>query len=117
MFRLYVRLFRWHVLRYIVQHRLLAVLNVLSVALGVSVYLAIQVANHSANRAFRATVDIVAGKAELQVTAGPGGLPDEVFPAVAQQTGVAAATPLVRGLVTLPDLPGREPAAQNCRRR
>jgi putative ABC transport system permease protein len=105
-FRSYLRLFRWHVLRYIAQHWLLAALNVLSVALGVAVYLAIQVANHSANRAFRATVDIVAGKAELQITAGPGGLPDDVFPAVAQQQGVAAATPLVRGVVTLPDLPG-----------
>ena len=102
----YLRLFRWHVLRYIAQHRLLALLNVLSVALGVAVYLAIQIANHSANRAFAATVDVVAGKAELQITAPVGGLRDDVFPAVAQHPGIKAATPVVRGLVTLPDLPG-----------
>ena len=102
----YLRLFRWHVLRYIAQHRLLALLNVLSVALGVAVYLAIQIANHSANRAFAATVDMVAGKAELQITAPVGELRDDVFPAVAQHPGIKAATPLVRGLVTLPDLPG-----------
>ncbi|HSH37866.1 MAG TPA: ABC transporter permease, partial [Chthoniobacterales bacterium] len=102
----YLRLFRWHVLRYIAQHRLLAALNVLSVALGVAVYLAIQIANHSANRAFVATVDVVAGKADLQITAPVGGLADGVFAAVAQHVGIKAATPLVRGLVTLPDLPG-----------
>ncbi|MBA2431146.1 MAG: ABC transporter permease, partial [Chthoniobacterales bacterium] len=93
-------------LRYIGQHRLLALLNVLSVALGVAVYLAVQIANHSANRAFRASVDVVAGKAELQITAPVGGLPDEALPAVAAQPGVAAATPILRGFVTLPDLPG-----------
>ena len=102
----YLRICRWHVLRYIAQHRLLALLNVLSVALGVAVYLAIQIANHSANRAFRATIDVVAGKAELQITSPAGGLPDEVFPAVARQQGIAAATPLVRGFVTVPDFPG-----------
>ena len=102
----YLRLFRWHVLRYLLRHGLLAVLNILSVALGVAVYLAIQIANHSANRAFAASVDVVAGKAELQITASAGGLPDEVFPAVAREPSVSAATPLVRGIVTLPDLPG-----------
>ena len=93
-------------LRYIAQHRLLALLNVLSVALGVAVYLAIQIANHSANRAFAATIDVVAGKAELQITPPTGGLRDDVFPAVAKHPGIKAATPLVRGLVTLPELPG-----------
>ena len=102
----YLRFFRWHVLRYIAQHRLLALLNVLSVALGVAVYIAVQIANHSANRAFAATVDLVAGKADLQVSAPVGGLPDEVLPRVAQHPGIRAATPLVRGFVTLPDLPG-----------
>ncbi|CAN5617276.1 FtsX-like permease family protein [soil metagenome] len=106
MTRHYLRLFRWHVLRYIAQHRWLALLNVLSVALGVAVYLAVQIANHSANQAFRASVDVVAGKAELQIGAPVAGLPDEVFPAVAAQPGVAAATPVLRGFVSLPDLPG-----------
>ena len=102
----YLRLFRWHVLRYIAQHRMLSALNVLSVGLGVAVYLAIQIANHSANRAFRATVDVVAGKADLQVTAPASGLDDGLFPAVARERGIAAATPLLRGFVTLPEYPG-----------
>ncbi|MEO5721173.1 MAG: ABC transporter permease [Chthoniobacterales bacterium] len=101
-----LRFFHWQVVRYAARHRFLALLNVLSVALGVAVYLAIQIANHSANRAFAATIDVVAGKAELQITRPGGGLPDDVLPAVARHPGIAAATPVVRGVVTLPDLPG-----------
>ncbi|MEO8045338.1 MAG: FtsX-like permease family protein [Spartobacteria bacterium] len=102
----YFRLFRWHVLRYLAQHPLLASLNVATVALGVALYLAIQIANHSANRAFEASVDVVAGKAQLEVRAPAGMLRDENFPRVAQEPGVSAATPIVRGLVTLPAFPG-----------
>ncbi|MBA3651992.1 MAG: ABC transporter permease, partial [Chthoniobacterales bacterium] len=102
----YFRLFRWHVLRYLAQHPLLAILNVATVALGVALYLAIQIANHSANRAFAASIDVVAGKAQLEVLAPAGTLPDEIFPVVAHAQGVSAATPVVRGLVTLPAFPG-----------
>ncbi len=102
----YLRFFYWQVVRYGARHRLLALLNILSVALGVAVYLAIQIANQSANRAFAATVDLVAGKADLQITSTVGDLPDGIFPAVARHEGISAATPLVRGIVTLPDMPG-----------
>lgn len=102
----YFRIFRWHVFRHLRRHPLLALLNILSVALGVAVYLATQIANHSANRAFAATVDLVAGKAELEITAPIGNLPETCFPMVAATSGIFAATPVVRGLVTLPDFPG-----------
>ncbi len=94
----YLRLFQWHVLRYLARHRLLALLNICSVALGVAVYLAIQIANHSANRAFSATIDVVAGKADLVITGSVAGLPETVFPVVAAHPGISAATPLVRGI-------------------
>ena len=102
----YFRIFRWHVLRHLRRHPLLGLLNILSVALGVAVYLATQIANHSANRAFAATVDLVAGKAELEITAPDGHLPETVLPEVATVPGISAATPMVRGVVTLPDFPG-----------
>ncbi len=102
----YSRLFRWHVLRHLAQHPLLATLNVATVALGIALYLAIQIANHSANRAFAASVDVVAGKAQLEVTAPAGNLTDRLLPRVAHAPGVAAATPIVRGFVTLPQFPG-----------
>ncbi|MEO6871551.1 MAG: FtsX-like permease family protein [Chthoniobacterales bacterium] len=102
----YSRLFRWHVLRYLARHPLLATLNVATVALGVALYLAIQIANGSANRAFEASVDVVAGKAQLEVTAPADDLPDRLLPQIAHTPGVAAATPIVRGFVTLPQFPG-----------
>lgn len=96
-------IFRWHVLRYAARHRLLAALNVLSVALGIAVYLAIQVANHSANESFAASVDLVAGKAHLEVR---GDIDETLWPQIARTPGVQAATAVVEGVATLPDLPG-----------
>ena len=81
---------------------MLATLNVLTVALGVALYLAIQIANYSANRAFEASVDVVAGKAQLEIEAPAANLDETVFPKVARQPGIAAATPIVEGFVTLP---------------
>ncbi|HEY1771516.1 MAG TPA: FtsX-like permease family protein [Chthoniobacterales bacterium] len=102
----FLRLFRWHVLRDLAQHPLLAALNVATVALGVALYLAIQVANQSANHAFAASVDVVAGKAQLEINAPDGTLPETVLPKVIAQPGVAAATPIVRGFLTVPKFPG-----------
>jgi putative ABC transport system permease protein len=93
-------------LRYLARHPLLALLNIASVGLGVAVYFAIQIANQSANGSFAATVDLVAGRSHLQVTAPGANLRDDLLPLVSRQTGLAAATPLVRGLLTLPDFPG-----------
>jgi len=102
----FLRFFRWHVLRYVLQRPLLAALNVLSVAIGVAVFLAVQLANQSANKAFRATIDFVAGKADLEVTGTGGNIPEELLPVLSKRPEVVAATPLVRGIITLPDFPG-----------
>ncbi len=96
-------LFVRHVVRDALRHRVLAALNILSVALGVGLYLAIQIANHSANRALAAGVDVVAGKSNLEVR---GDVPETLFPGVCMQPGVKACTPTVEGILTLPDFPG-----------
>ena len=98
-----MRFFIQHVARYALRHKTLAVINIVSVALGVAVYLAIQIANRSATAAFKAGVDVVAGRANLEVR---GKFDDELFPRLQKVEGVTAATPLVEGLVTLPDYPG-----------
>ena len=100
------RLFYRQVVRHAGRHKLLAALNVFSVALGVSVYLAIQIANHSANRAFAASIDLVAGKANLEVQSPSGGFDETLLPKLAAAPGVRAATPLVEGYATLPRYPG-----------
>lgn len=82
---------------------MLALLNVLSVALGIAVYLAIQIANHSANRSFAAGVDLVSGKSHLEVR---GEIDDTLFPLVAKLPEAKGCTPLIEGVVTLPNFPG-----------
>ena len=93
-------------LRYLRRHPLLGLLNILSVALGVAVFLATQIANQSANHAFAASVDLIAGKAELEITSPSRQLPETVFPQVAAVPGISGATPLVHGFVPLRDFPG-----------
>ena len=97
------RIFFWHVVRHLARHQLLALLNVASVALGIAVYLAIQIANHSANESFAAGIDLVAGKSHLEIR---GEVDEMLWPIVAQQPGVRAVTGLVEGVLTLPDFPG-----------
>src|SRR2546430_7391764 len=97
----YFRIFQWHVLRYLRRHPLLGLLNVLSVALGVSVYLATQIANQSASRAFAASVDLVAGKAELEITAPTRHLAETTLPQVTAGPRGAGAAPVVGGVVPL----------------
>jgi putative ABC transport system permease protein len=97
------RIFHRQIVRYALRHKTLALINILTVALGVAVYLAIQIANHSVIKAFQAGVDIVAGRAQLEAR---GTIDDAVFPRLQTVPGVDAATPLVEGFVTLPDYPG-----------
>ncbi len=96
--------FCWqHIVRYVLRHRFLAVVDVLCVALGVAVYLAIQVTNRSAEQSFAAGVDVVAGRAHLEAR---GEIDDALFPQLQAVEGVQAATPLVEGVIILPDFPG-----------
>jgi putative ABC transport system permease protein len=85
---------------------MILLLNVATVALGVAVYLAIQIANHSAFRAFSAGIDVVAGMSHLEVRDGETGVDETLLPVVAGVSGVAAVTPVCEGYVILPDFPG-----------
>lgn len=101
-----LRLFWWHTGRYILRHPLLAILNVFAIGLGVAVFLAIQIANGSANQAFNAGIDVVAGKAHLEISSPSGRLDESIYPAVAALPEIEAATPVIRTVLPLPDYPG-----------
>ncbi|MFA7344480.1 MAG: FtsX-like permease family protein [Terrimicrobiaceae bacterium] len=96
-------LFFRQVIRPMLRHPLLPALNILGIALGVAVFLAIQIANRGALSSFQNAVGLVAGRAHLEIR---GDIPDSICPAVACLPGVRSATPLVEGIVTLPDRPG-----------
>jgi putative ABC transport system permease protein len=70
---------------------------------GVAVYLAIQITNYSAEQSFAAGVDLVAGRAHLEAR---GEIDDALFPRLQTIEGVTAATPLVEGVIILPDFTG-----------
>lgn len=96
-------LFFRQVVRPAFRRPLLPSLNVLCIAAGITVFVAVQIANRAALESFRNAVSLVAGRAHLEVR---GDLPDSVLPAVAAIAGVKTATPIVEGILTLPDEPG-----------
>jgi len=85
------------------RHPLLTGLNILSIALGITVFLAVQIANRGALASFRSAAELTTGRAELEVR---GPIDDTLLPAIAATPGVRVATPLIEGIVTLPDFPG-----------
>jgi putative ABC transport system permease protein len=98
-----LHIFWWHVARYVRRHRLLSLLNVLSIALGIAVYLAIQIANESATKSFAASVDMVAGKAHLEVR---GDVDETIWPVLEKLPSIETITGTVEALATFPDRPG-----------
>ncbi|MFT5469185.1 MAG: putative ABC transport system permease protein [Verrucomicrobiales bacterium] len=102
-----LRLFNQLVVRYLWRHKLIALLDLLSVAIGVSVYLAIQTANHSANRAFESSIDVIAGKTHLEVRGVIDGVDEILLFKLASDPDIRAVTPMIEGFATLPEFPGR----------
>lgn len=79
------------------------VLSVLAVALGVALVAALRLMNGAVLASFLETVDALAGRAALTITAGDGfTFPEEITEAVAAVPGVNLAVPLVRS-VAFPD--------------
>jgi putative ABC transport system permease protein len=80
-----------------------SLLSVISIALGVAVFLSITIANRGAVESFTNAFSQITGKAELEIR---GDLPDSILPSVQACKGVLAATPIIEAMVTLPDFPG-----------
>jgi putative ABC transport system permease protein len=99
----FARLFWRQVVRQAWRHPLLTGLNVLGIALGITVFLAVQIANRGAIASFQAAAELTTGRADLEIR---GNLDDALVPAVAGFPGVKSATPIVEGIVTFPDAPG-----------
>jgi putative ABC transport system permease protein len=91
-------------------------LAVLGVALGVAVVVAVDLANHSASRAFGLSLEAVSGRATHQIQASvPGGLDEGLFTTL-RLAGVRPSAPVVEGHVrvdgeTLPLL-GLDPLSE-----
>ncbi|HSB68646.1 MAG TPA: FtsX-like permease family protein [Candidatus Methylomirabilis sp.] len=88
-----IRLMAW---RTLTRDRVRSFVTVLGVALGVAVALAIRLANDGVLDSFRNSLDHVAGKSRLQVSAGEAGLDETLFPVIAGAPGVARAVAIVQ---------------------
>ena len=84
------------VTEHIRQRPIRSVLAILGVAIGVSAWLAIRLANVEVYRAFEESVDTVVGKASIQVTGENGRLDEQILPTIRINPAVTAANPVLR---------------------
>ena len=80
-------------------HHLRVALTTLGIALGVAVFFAIRTGNATLLDSLRATVEKLAGKATLQVTAGEAGFSEKVLDTVRATPGVQVAEPVIETIV------------------
>jgi putative ABC transport system permease protein len=86
----------WHITaRQWRTHRLRIALTTLGIALGVSVFFAVRTANAILLDSLRLTVERLAGKSTLEVTAGETGFPEEILETVRMTPGVQIAEPVI----------------------
>jgi putative ABC transport system permease protein len=76
-------------------HRLRVALTVLGIALGVGVYFAVGTANAALLESLALTVERLAGKSTLEVTAGETGFPESTLELVRAVPGVQVAEPVI----------------------
>ena len=88
-------LLRWLLFRRLLRERTRALLTVVGVALGVSVFVAVRLASRSAMGGFAETVDAVTGRANLQVSAVADGFDERLYARIRREPGVLAAAPVV----------------------
>ncbi|MBZ5580828.1 MAG: FtsX-like permease family protein [Acidobacteriia bacterium] len=98
-----LRLISWP---YIRKHLLRSILTTAGIVLGVALLVGMQTANQSVLQSFNQTVDRIAGKAQLQVTAGDAGFPEDVLQRVESAPEVRAAAPVIEASVDT-GLPGQ----------
>ena len=97
---------RYLSLRYWLRHRGAFALAGLGVALGIAVWVAIQIANASVLGAFSASLDAVAGRANLQIRGGSSGLPDRLLGEIMRRGDprIQAASPQISRTLYSPQL-------------
>src|SRR5947208_2633844 len=91
-----LRLISWPYFR---KHVLRTMLTVAGIVLGVAVFVGMHTANQSVLFAFSSTVDRIAGKTELQVTAGETGFEEDVLERVQAASSVRVAVPAIEAVV------------------
>jgi putative ABC transport system permease protein len=98
-----LRLISWPYFR---KHVLRTLLTTAGIVLGVAVFVGMHTANQSVLFAFSRTVDRIAGKTDLQVTAGETGFDEDVLDHVQAASSVRVAVPVIEAVVDT-NIPGQ----------
>ena len=80
-------------------HRLRVAMTTFGIALGVAVFFAVRTANAALLESLTLTVERLAGKSTLEVTAGEAGFPEETLDTVRNTPGVQLAEPVIQVIV------------------
>jgi len=80
---------------YLRRHAVRSLLTVVGIALGVAVFVAMHTANQAVFFGFERTVDRIAGAAQLQISAGEAGFPEEILERVQAVPEVQVAVPVI----------------------
>ena len=91
-----LRLISWPYFR---KHVLRTTLTTAGIVLGVAVFVGMHTANQTVVLAFSRTVERIAGKTELQVTAGETGFDEEILENVQGASTVRVAVPVIEAVV------------------
>ena len=84
---------------YLRKHAVRMGLTMAGIVLGVAVFVAMHAANQSVLLAFSQTIDRIAGKTELQITAGETGFGESVLDTVQAAATVRVAVPVIEAVV------------------
>ncbi|MGD8275622.1 MAG: FtsX-like permease family protein, partial [Thiohalocapsa sp.] len=87
--------------RYLTRHPWQTWLSIIGIALGVAVVIAVDLANESARRGFRLSVEQVAGPATHQIQAAAGGIPDATYAELRIEQGLDLATPVIEAPIRI----------------
>src|SRR5262245_12118813 len=90
-----LRLISWPYFR---KHVLRTLLTAAGIVLGVAVFVGMRPANDTVLLGFSRTIDRIAGKTELQVTAGETGFDEEILERVQASPAVRVAVPVVEAV-------------------
>jgi putative ABC transport system permease protein len=91
------------VVRHLNRHRWQTLFSVLGVVLGVTVVVAVDLANQSARRAFDLSMEQISGKTSHQLIGGPNGIADEFYTELKLIHGFEKSAPIVEGDVQFMD--------------
>ncbi|MBI2883843.1 MAG: FtsX-like permease family protein, partial [Candidatus Methylomirabilis oxyfera] len=97
---------RLTILRHLWTSPIRVLVTVTGVAIGIATFTAIQTTNESVLRSFTRAIDLVAGRATLEISGGELGVDERLLPAVQRLDGVSAAAPIIQTVAAVADQPG-----------